>query len=66
LVEALKIVHACGELEMVSLYDEEGVEGWRWTHPDGREWSEIGDWSESEPMHPIARAAIAKAEGNAP
>lgn len=33
------------EAEQTSLYDEEGVEGWRWTSPDGRhEYSVIGLW----------------------
>ena len=61
LVEALVIVHECGLPEKVSMYDEEGVEGWQWCHPDGRIWSEIGSWYEAPPMHPIARAALAKA-----
>lgn len=30
--------------EKTSLFDEEGVEGWLWSHPDGREYSVIGDW----------------------
>lgn len=30
----------------VSLYDEEGVEGWRWVSPRNEEWTEIGDWGE--------------------
>ncbi len=32
--------------EKTSLYDEEGVEGWLWSHPDGREYSVIGDWKD--------------------
>jgi len=31
----------------VSLYDEEGVEGWRWTSPKGTERTIIGAWDES-------------------
>lgn len=31
--------------EKTSLYDEECVEGWLWSHPDGREYSVIGDWN---------------------
>lgn len=61
--EALHIQHACGAPEKVSLYDEEGVEGWRWTHPDGREWTAAGAWDEAPPMHPVVRVAIAKAAG---
>lgn len=30
----------------VSLYDEEGVEGWKWESPAGNEYCEIGDWHE--------------------
>lgn len=30
----------------VSLYDEEGVEGWRWDGPNGEEYSEVGAWDE--------------------
>lgn len=33
-------------VEPVSLYDEEGVEGWRWTSPEGYEYSTVGDWSD--------------------
>lgn len=38
-------------VERASLYDEEGVEGWRWTAPDGEELgSEIGDHEEVPAM----------------
>jgi hypothetical protein len=37
------------EVERVSLYDEDGVEGWKWTAPDGREFYEIGSWDEPPP-----------------
>lgn len=47
------IVIACGEPETMSLYDEEGLEGWRWVHPDGREWTAIGAWDEPAPPHPV-------------
>lgn len=63
LLEALEIQHACGAPTTASLYDEEGIEGWRWTHPDGRQWEEVGDWWSKPPMHPVARAALAKAKG---
>ena len=33
------------QVEKASLYDEEGVEGWRWTRGND-EYTEIGDWSE--------------------
>ncbi len=48
-----QIAEACGEPDRVSLYDEEAVEGWRWTHPDGREWYAQGDWNEPPPPHPL-------------
>lgn len=35
------------EVDTVSLYDEEGVEGWRWTSPDGVEYYEVGDWNDT-------------------
>jgi len=63
LLSALQIQHDCGEPERISLYDEEGVEGWRWTHPDGREWTDAGCWNEPAPMHPEARAALAALKG---
>lgn len=58
--EALHVVSECGGPCKVILYDEEGIEGWRWTHPDGREWTETGEWSKDPPLHPVARAALAK------
>lgn len=63
LLDALQIVRDCGQPTPVSLYDEEAIEGWRWTHPDGREWEEIGDHGAPPPLHPAARAAIASATG---
>jgi len=32
------------EVTRISLYDEEGIEGWKWTEPDGTEHYESGDW----------------------
>ena len=57
LVHAIAIAADCGEPERVSLYDEEGVEGWRWTASDGYEWTEMGDWSK-QPMHPVLEDAV--------
>ena len=38
-------------VETASLYDEEGVEGWRWSHPDRMiDLCEIGDWSDPPPV----------------
>lgn len=34
----------------VSLYDEEGVEGWRWEDPGGNDYCEIGDWNDLPEM----------------
>ena len=65
MLEALYIVDACGEPKRVTLYDGE-AEGWEWVHFDGREWHEIGCWEGGPPMHPAARAAIAKAKGEQP
>jgi hypothetical protein len=33
-----------------SLYDEEGVEGWRWDGPNYEEIAELGDWQEPPPV----------------
>ena len=55
--EAYKLASEC-DLGKASLYDEEGVEGWQWTHPSGREWYETGDWDESPPIHPELDAAL--------
>jgi hypothetical protein len=36
----------CGwQANRVSLYDEEGVEGWEWLSPSGQSYTCIGDWS---------------------
>lgn len=53
------------EVEKVSLYDEEGVEGWRWTDHHGTEHTAIGDWDDLPSWPDSARAAIAKALGEA-
>lgn len=29
----------------VSLYDEDGIEGWQWTSPYGHEFTVVGDWT---------------------
>ena len=49
-------------VEKRSIYDEEGIEAWIWTEPNGTEhfdisanWDELPDWPES------ARAALAEA-----
>lgn len=63
LLEAAIVQQECGSPSTVILYDEDGCEGWLWRHPDGREWAEIGDWSEPPTLHPLMKAAIAKAEG---
>ena len=38
------------DVEQASLYDEEGVEGWTWTSPDGTEYSEVGSHDEPPPI----------------
>ena len=61
--EAAKVQQECGLPSQVTMYDEDGCEGWLWSHPDGREWVELGDWSEPPTLHPLMRAANAKIEG---
>lgn len=63
LLEAAIVQQECGLPSKVTMYDEDGCEGWLWQHPDGREWMEIGDWSEPPALHPLMRTAIAKAKG---
>lgn len=38
------------EVEPASLFDEEGVEGWAWTSPEGYEESVVGEWNETPPL----------------
>lgn len=46
------------DVQRVSLYDEEGVEGWRWTGPTSVEGhAEIGDWSELPPVPDVVMDA---------
>lgn len=52
-IEAVGIAGECGVPTTASFYDEEGVEGWKWTHPDGREWTEVGAWDEMPALHPL-------------
>lgn len=65
LLEAFADAEECGTPGKVSLYDEEGIEGWRWSHPDGREWTETGDWMDHPPTHPLIAQAIANTKGGA-
>jgi hypothetical protein len=44
----------------VSLYDEEGVDGWQWTEPDGTDHAEMGDWDDPPPWPDSARKALAE------
>lgn len=45
--------------ERISCYDEEGVEGWRWTHPDdAREFEALGEWDEDEAVSDDMRALV--------
>jgi hypothetical protein len=48
-------------IERRSFYDEEGVEGWEFTSPAGKEFSEIGDWND-EPPWPDELLAIEAAQ----
>ena len=63
LLEAAKVQQMCGKPLQINVYDEDGCEGWIWSHPDGREWIELGDWDEQPPLHPLMVAAIDKATG---
>lgn len=47
-------------VDRVSLFDEEGVDGWRWTEPDGTEHVELGDWNDPPPWPESARLALQK------
>ena len=41
------VLHVAGwEFSAVSLYDEEGVEGWHWESPKGEDFYEMGDWDD--------------------
>lgn len=46
------------EAHPVSLYDEEGVEGWRWEGPDGEEIFVIGPWHEQPPAPDTEEEAV--------
>jgi hypothetical protein len=46
-------------VDEVSLYDEEGVEGWRWTAPGGEEHVAIGGWDGPPPFDPDWIPAVA-------
>ncbi len=35
----------------VSMYDEEGVEGWHWESPTGEDYYEMGGWDELPEMN---------------
>ena len=39
----------------VSMYDEEGIEGWRWTAPDGEESYVVGNWDDWPPQPPLTK-----------
>lgn len=47
-LEALTIYE--WEVETIFMYDEEGVDGWRWSHPSGLEHSEVGSHDETPPL----------------
>ena len=60
--QLLAIIKYNWSIAKVSLYDEEGIEGWRWMEPDGQEHVEVGDWDDLPPWPDSARQAITKAE----
>lgn len=57
LADAVAVASEC-EIFKASLYDEEGVEGWRWDHPDGRHWYGMGVWENDPPLHPLVENAL--------
>ena len=63
LYEAAVLQQECGLPVAELFYDEEAVEGWAWSHPDGRVWSVLGPHNELPPFHPVMEAALAKARG---
>ncbi len=52
------------DAKKASLYDEEGVDGWRWTDPRGKEYDLIADWSFPE-IDEVVREAIRTQKGGA-
>jgi hypothetical protein len=54
------------DIETLSMYDEEGIEGWRWVAPNGVEYVEIGSWDEfpevpeavEEMLHPLLPSEV--------
>lgn len=48
---ALKALTLYGwTVEPTMLYDEEGIDGWRWSHSSGLEYCEIGEHNEIPPL----------------
>jgi len=62
LVEQVKALMAGWTVERMSLYDEEGIDGWKWIEPNGNEHIESGAWDELPPWPESASAAL-KAAG---
>ena len=52
------------DIERASLFDEEGVEGWRFTSPSGSEYHIVGDWGELPDLADGVRDAIAAARSD--
>lgn len=61
LIEANIVAIECGDPEKFYAYDKEGVDAWRWAHPDGREWAEISPHDDPAPPHPLIVEALLKA-----
>jgi hypothetical protein len=62
-----RAIAAGWDVSKASLYDEEGIEGWRYTSPDGiSEFSIIGDWEGGPVLDDdwadVLRAALASGE----
>lgn len=52
-----------GEPQKIFLWDKGVIEGLRWDHPNGREWTKIHNHNAPIPLHPILTEAIEKATG---
>lgn len=43
------LCHGGAFVSKTSMYDEDGVEGWKWEY-NGREFYEVGNWSDNPPL----------------
>ena len=57
-INAAAALHSGWSVNPVSLYDEEGVEGWEWFAPDGAEFEIVGNHDDPPPWPPEATARL--------